>query len=487
MPELQGEQPLRAKAAAGARWGAVATAVTFSFSLAQNITLSRLLEPRDFGLSGMIWTVLGLAQLFSDAGMSNVLLYRQQVRREEVSSILWLNIFASGALSLLLLASGPLIAGYFHEAALLPLMPWAVGAFFLACLGALLRTLVQKQLRFGALAVSETAAGAGALACAIVVALSGGGVYALLAASLASATLKLACSAWALRYEFPLLWHFRFQEVRATLSFGAYQLGDRIANYAWSNLDYVLIGRMLGAESLGYYRLAYETALRPLTLVNPIFNSVAYPVFARKQNDLDSMRRGYLEMISYIAVLVMPLMAGLAVAASPVVRVVFGEQWLPAVPSLRILCLLSVLRCLQNPLGVLVVARGMPRVGFLFNAGLLVLNAIAYPLAIRWGLETLAWSAVATTAVAMIAFWRPVYGDTIGLRAGHWLRRIATPAWISSVMGAIVWGVLAALPWPEDRALALGVACGALTYLGLYWLLDRNFVAEFMGMLRRRD
>lgn len=482
----QPEEALRGKAASGARWGAIASLATFAFSLGQNVALSHLLTPRDFGLAGMIWTVLGLAQLFADAGISNVLLFRQQVTRAEVSSILWLNLFITAVLSLLLLTLTPVLVAYFREPGLAELMPWSAAAFLLACSGTLLRTLVQKDLRFDTLAWSEGAAGAAALGCSVAVAWGGHGVYALLAASLASASVKLLIYCFALRRDFPIRWHFRYAEVSSTFSFGMYQLGDRIANYTWSNLDYLLIGRMLGAGPLGYYRLAYETALRPLSLVNPIFNSVAYPLFARKQNDLEAMRRGYLDMISYISVLVMPLMAGMAVTAYPLVELVFGKQWLPAVPALQILCLLSVLRCLQNPIGALVVARGMPEVGFQFNGALLVLTAISFPIALQYGMEALAWTAVATTAAAIFLMWKPVYTRTIELPAADWLRRIAKPALVSGLMGAAVWLLSLSLPvhWPGPVNLGLAVGAGAIIYVGLFWAFDREFVKKFLQTVR---
>ena len=482
----QPEEALRGKAISGARWGAIASLATFLFSLGQNVALSHLLSPRDFGLAGMIWTVLGLAQLFADAGISNVLLFRQQVTRAEISSILWLNMMVTAALALLLLALTPVMTLYFREPGLAELMPLAVVAFLLVCSGALLRTLVQKDLRFDTLAWSEVVAGGAALACSVAVGWGGYGVYALLASSLASGSVKLLVYCFALRHNFPFRWHFRYAEVSDTFSFGLYQLGDRIANYIWSNLDYVLIGRILGAGPLGYYRLAYETALRPLSVVNPIFNSVAYPLFARKQNDLAAMRRGYLDMISYIACLVLPMMAGMAVTAYPLVELVFGKQWLPAVPALQILCLLSVLRCLQNPIGALVVGRGMPKVGFQFNGALLILNAIAFPIALQYSMEALAWTAVATTLTAIVLLWKQVYTQTIELPAIDLLRRIATPALVSGLMGAAVWVLHGWLPkaWPGPVNLSIAVGTGAALYAGLYWKFDPGLVRKVLQTVR---
>lgn len=484
---------LRGTAVSGARWGAISSLATFLFSLAQNIALSRLLAPYDFGLSGMIWTILGLAQLFADAGLSSVYFYRQQATRDEISSLFWLNAIMTSLLSLLLLASGPMLVWFNREPALGPLVPWAVASFFLAGLGTPLRTLTQRDMRFAALSVSELAGGGGALLVSVIVAMGGGGVYALLAASLASASIKLVWLLFALRTNFPIGLHFRWADIGELLQFGFYQLGERVANYLWSSIDYLLIGRMLGAGPLGYYRMAYETAVRPLSAINPIFNSVSYPLFAKKQNDPEAMRRGYTEMLSYIAFLVLPIMAGLTVTAPLAVTVIFGAKWQPAVPILQILCLLGALRSLQNPVGALLIARGFARTGFVSNVALLAMNAVLFPLALLYGgsfaLEALAAAAGFTLLLSAILFWRPYYGDTIGLTAAEAMRTLARPVLFSLCMAGAVWGLLAVLPpgWPATGQLAIAVMAGAAVYSGLYLALDPAFVRRFLSLIRHRN
>lgn len=487
-PSRPPEEALRGKAVSGAKWGALASLAAFIFSFGQNVALARMLTPNDFGLAGMIWAVLGLAQLLSDAGMTGILLYKQQAGKEQVSTVFWVNTAVSLLLSALLLAATPLLVWFNREPALAPFVPWAVISFFLSCLGSPLRTLAQRDLHFDGLAVSESAAGGAALVAAIAVAFRGGGVYALLAAGIVSAAVRLLIVCFILRRDFPVGFLFNMAHVRTMAGFGLYQLGDRIANYLWSNLDYLLVGRFLGAGPLGYYRMAYETAVRPLSVVNPIFNSVAYPLFARKQQDPEAMRRGYLDMIALLAALVTPLLAGLAALSGLTLEVVFGSQWAASGPALQILCILGVLRCLQNPIGALVIASGKPAIGFAYNAVLLVLNLVFFPIALQYGIEALAWAAVATTALSIAGTWRIVYGETISLPAPAWLARLAAPVSISLAMAAAVWLLERSLPpgLPPALRLVVSIASGAVFYLGVYWRTNPEFIRSFVAMLRNR-
>jgi teichuronic acid exporter len=483
------EEALRGKAVSGAKWGAIASLAAFVFSFGQNIALARLLSPQDFGWAGMIWAVLGLAQLLSDAGLSGFLLFDQKADRRKVSTIFWLNALVSLLISGLLLAGIPLLVWFNREPALAAFVPWAVASFFLACLGAPLRTLAQRELHFGGLALAEIAGGGAALATAVYIAWAGGGVYALLLAGLVSAVVRLVIAAWVLRNPFPIGFLFDPSTIRKVAGFGLFQLGDRLANYLWSNLDYLLVGRSLGAGALGYYRMAYETAVRPLSVVNPIFNSVAYPLFARKQQDPEAMRRGYLDMVGLLSAIVMPMLAGLAVLAELTIETVFGAQWLPAASTVRILCLLGVLRSLQNPMGALVIACGKPATGFAYNGILLLLNLICFPIALQYGINALAGAAVFTMAISMIATWRIVYGQTIALPPADWLRRMVMPTVLSLLMALAVWALAGMLPGHLGnwiRMLIL-VPTGAFIYFGSYYYLDRTFVLSFVAMLRNRN
>lgn len=466
----------------------MASLAAFVFSFGQNMALARLLTPNDFGLAGMIWAVLGLAQLLSDAGMSGVILYEQQASKRQVSTVFWVNALVSFLLSAVLIASAPLLVWFNREPALAEFVPWAVASFFLACAGAPLRTLAQRDLQFGGLAVSEAAGGGAALVAALLVALDGRGVYALLAAGLVSAIVKLAIICWVLRRDFPVGFLFDASRIRGMASFGLFQLGDRITNYLWSNLDYLLVGRILGAGPLGFYRMAYETAVRPLSVVNPIFNSVAYPLFARKQQDPEAMRRGYLDMIALLAALVAPLLAGLAALSGPALVTLFGPRWAPAGSTLSILCLLGFLRCMQNPIGALVIASGKPAIGFAYNGILLLLNLVCFPLALQYGVDALAWGTVFTMAISIVGTWSIVYGKTIALPATAYLRRIVTPVALSVGMAAAVWLLERNLPAgvPVWLRLLISVTAGAALYLGAYWRMDPAFVRSFVSMLRNR-
>jgi teichuronic acid exporter len=263
-------------------------------------------------------------------------------------------------------------------------------------------------------------------------------------------------------------------------------MGERMANYVWSNVDYLMVGRFLGAVPLGMYSLAYETVIRPLGSINSVLNTVVYPLFTKRQKDDSALRRGFIEVIGLVSTLVFPIMAGLGVVAPLVVRVIFGEKWLAAVPIMQILCILGAARALSNPVGSLLLAKGKVEVGFGWNALLAVANTTIFWFVARKGLRPLAWAEVATTLAIVVFSWKSYYYDTIRLQVRNYIGAIAGSSAFSIVMAAFVYWLFI---WLKDTSvpkpvfLAILVGAGAATYILQYLLFDRAYVHNLWSLV----
>ena len=131
--------------------------------------------------------------------------------------------------------------------------------------------------------------------------------------------------------------HFRWSDTRGYVSFGLYQMGERSVNQLASNLDYLIIGRVLGPAVLGPYSLAYQLVVMPIFKINPVLAGVAFPVFALRQRNLDALRRGFARMSGLLVFAVYPFLVGLIVLAPLVVPVFYGDRWAAAIPLVQVL------------------------------------------------------------------------------------------------------------------------------------------------------
>ncbi|MGA7161821.1 MAG: MOP flippase family protein [Bacteroidota bacterium] len=470
---------LKSAAVSGAKWTTASSIAITLLQFLQVAILARLLSPSDFGLMGMIMVVLGFAQTYMDMGISNAIIHRQDTTRNQLSSLYWLNIFASVVIFAIILLISPLIVGFFREPKIASLLPWSALIFLITPIGQQFQILLQKELSFRVLTVIEVSSGVIGCVTAVSFALGGAGVFSLIAGQLANtAGRSFMLAAIGLKRWRPRL-HFRTGDLQGYLKFGIYQMGDNSVNYLNSNLDKLLIGSLLGAQSLGYYSIAWNLAIQPVLRINPIVTRVAFPVFAKVQNNIDVLRKGYLNVLKVLSVINFPLLLGMAAIAPVLIPVVFGQKWLPAVGLLQILALVSLLRSIGNPVGSLLLAKGRPDLGFKWNLVLAVTQASGILIGVWIGAMK---GVVIALFVLNICYLYPEYyilvWPLINCNFKEYLSSMAFAFSTSTVMTALIL-LLPFLLEIEAKAMLIGqIIIGALIYSSLTFLFNRSYLYE---------
>jgi O-antigen/teichoic acid export membrane protein len=243
-----------------------------------------------------------------------------------------------------------------------------------------------------------------------------------------------------------------------------------------------LIGRFLGTEALGYYTLAYNLIRVPATYLSPWINTVAFPSFARLQNQADAMRKGYFDILRYLSALLVPIMGGLFIVAPVLVPMFYGEKWIPSVPVIQIFCILGFIMSLIDSTDNLLYAKGKTEIGF----GLSVFSVLGYSLCnwigLRWGIVGVA---VSSTAFVALILW-PVdflirayltqmrlfeYWETIKIRLIAGICMIL----LTLLVGRTLTGS------SHLTSLAIQVVFGGVVYTLSMWFMDRAFFIDAMA------
>lgn len=438
----------------------------------QIAVLARLLAPEDFGLMAVVIAITAFLQIFADLGVSNALIHHRRVSREELSSLYWLNVLAGVVLALLLIVIGPWIAEFYREPLLQPVLVLVSATFVLIALGQQLRVMAEKRLEFSTLAKIELAASAMGLVVAVSVALAGGGVYALVGGTLMSSA-ALAVLSWRyLALGWRPLFRLRLGETRKFLRFGAYMIGNNLANTLNLQADVLLGGRLLGASTLGAYSLPRELSLRLASVINPIVTRVGMPVMAAAQDDGALLKAVYLKTLRMTASINFPLYFALAVFAPEVVALIFGSQWEEAVPLLRVLAIWGAWRSTGNPAGSLIFAVGRADLAFKWNLALVFLMLPAVWVGSQYGSMGLALSVLVLSVLLSVPGWWVLIRPLCGAGFVEYYRQLVVPAAIAGV--AALAGFIAASPFTMSAPrLGAGVLVGGVTYVSVSRWLNR--------------
>lgn len=480
---------LRKQAVHGVKWIGTSTIVVTVLSYARLVILAHLLFPKDFGLMGMVMVIIGLGQAFADMGISYAIIWKQDITSEQLSTLYWLNIMAGVAVFCIVIAISPFVSAFFHEPRLNSLMLWAAFIFPITAIGQQFQMLLQKDLRFGRLALVEIASASVGAAVAITAAFLGQGVLSLIWGQLTTC----ACAAFLYGYMGWREWRPRFifkpRGLGGMISFGFYQMGQRTVNYFANNVDYIMVGRLLGPEALGIYVVAWQLMVAPMSRINPILGRVAFPIFARKQTDDSALRRGYIEFSKLVAAITLPIMVLAAATAPVLVPVLFGPKWNSAIPLIEIFVLLGLFRTLSSIVDSVVLAKGRADIGFKLSVALAAVSTVAFWLAAQHGLQVMAWVEAAVSALFFFIVVE-ILRKLIGLKYSIYFREVGKPVLLAFAAGGATYGCYRIFRGLINNNLGLFIGLlvfGTLCYALLIALFERELFLYYFWLFLGRE
>jgi O-antigen/teichoic acid export membrane protein len=481
------EEHLKARMVRGVSWTAVSQVSTQLVTFVTTVILARLLAPADFGLVGMAALFGGLVMVLGQIGMGAALIHRQQVEQADLETVFWAGLAVAITVTGLSFVLAPLGGWFFHNPAVVAIIRvWSL-AYVIDALGSVHRVLMNKEMEFDRLAKTEVGAAAAYASAAVVLALTGAGVWAIVIGQLVRSTVEVALL-WRVEHWRPRR-RFSKEAFTGLFGFSARVWAFSFVDYARENVDNLAVGRLLGETQLGFYAFAYNAANLPRRQLQNIVGRVTFPAFAKSQDDNPLLRRTYLKIIRYISLFAFPLLAGLALVAPQFVPLLYGDKWLPSVVPLQLLCGAQMLYSLGCTVGSIYLAKGRPDLHLRFGLIALVWITIVVLIAARFGIVAVA-AGILFYTVGSLLVGQALANPLIELRMRDYLKALV-PAAVGCVAMAVAIlsfrylvlepGYLHPLPW-----LILAIALGAVVYVSTIALFRTPEIDEVLGVLRRR-
>jgi PST family polysaccharide transporter len=473
---------LKQKAVSGIKWSAFSQVGRQGTQLITTVILARLLAPSDFGLIGMAMVVIGFVNIFKDLGTAAAVIQRKELSETLLSSIFWVNAGFGLLAMIVLLLTAPFGGWLYHEPDVIAILQVLSTSFFISGLGILHQALLERTLSFYSLAKLETTSVIVGAIVGIGLAFARAGVWSLVFQSLVTvlvATVLLWLSSpWRPR------WVFRWSEVKALSSFSLNLTGYSVMNYFVRNVDYLLIGRYLGAQELGYYTLAYRILLFPLQNITAVIGRVMYPVLSAMRDDNHRFNSAYLRVNGAIVLITFPLMLGLLALAEPFVLTFFGEKWSPVILLIMIFAPVGMIQSIGATVGGIYQVHERTDWMFRWGIGSGTFLIIAFLIGLRWGI-------IGVTSAYAIASFILVYPSfSIPFRLVHLkfveLLKILRRSFInSSLMFVVVVVFRMILPatLSSVMTLVLSTILGVIIYAAASWLTNRNQLKEMWELI----
>ncbi len=345
--EPQDAAPLFERTMGAFAWRFLSETSIFVLRLIVTIILARLLPVDAFGLLTLVMIVMNFAFRFSQIGMAPALIQCKGLTQTHVRVAFTVSVLSGVAITAAIWAGAPTMAAIFRTDAVTPLLRFISLSFLFSSFSSTSAALLERRLNYRRLFTVELSSyslGYGLLG--IILAVSGWGVWALAWATVVESILRLGLLFIASPH--PLRPSFARLEALQLLNFGAGSTLSRLANYAARNGDFFVVGRWLGAADLGLYSRAYQLISLPMYQFTSVISYVLFPVYSRIQDDTEALRRAYIASVFFSAIIAIPLLTMLAIAAPEVMVGVFGPQWTGATAPLQILCIGGVFHSIYN-------------------------------------------------------------------------------------------------------------------------------------------
>jgi O-antigen/teichoic acid export membrane protein len=477
---------LKQKAVSGVKWTAVSTIFSTFFQVVRIVVLGRLLAPEDFGLMAMMVVVTGFAGIFGEMGLGSAIIQRPNPTKNELSSLYWANVFFGFIVYGFLFAITPFVAALYSTPELKTMLPIASLTFLFIPWGNQFRALLQKELLFKKLSCIEIISSGLGTTTAVILAVSGWGVWALVYAQLMESGFRTMWLCW-IGWRWPTKpgLHFAYQDMKGYLGFGLNQVGAMSINYFNSRTDQLVIGALLGPEALGFYSMAFNLVMMPVQKINPILTRVAFPVFAQVQHDRARLKRGYLKMLNILTTVNAPVLMGFAAVAPMAVPLILGEKWTPIVHVVQVLCFYSLIRSTGNPGGSLVMAIGRSDIEFYWNLGLLfIVPATVYSSGlIGQSIESISWALVGVQLLLLNLWYFLVVKRIFGSIFTEYFATMLKPAIISFAMFVCIYYMISFFS-VSFVFLGAAVLLGGALFLVMEILFDRKNVKSILEFVR---
>ena len=379
-------------------WSAFELIFKQGFKTLVLITLGRLLEPEHFGVMASVAFFAAIGNLIVEGGFSKALIQKKDTSATDESTVFFFVLALGATLACFYSVSAYSIAKFYEQPILEVVLWWFSINILLNSAGAIPSALLMKSLNFRTLAKISTLATVLSGLIAIAMAYYGWGVWSLvgqiLSYSLCYTTLVWYCSGW--RPQFIFDW----TSLKSFLKFGGNLMLTGLVSLGSYHMYAMLFGKFYPANEVGYYSQGRRIQDLPSSLLTSAIGRVAFPVFSANLGDKKKLAEHFDRALSILLFANTPIMCGLALVADPLVSLVLGAKWAPAVPFIQLLSLVGAVWPLLTLNINLLVALGFPHLLVRLQGVIVVIRLTIFIITSPYGIKAVTAGQVVLSYIA---------------------------------------------------------------------------------------
>lgn len=452
------------------------------------VILARLLTPRDFGIVAVAMILVGLFEMLNLTGQAAAIVRHEAPTREHYDSAWTVTLLIGIFIAVAILIAAPFTELYFHEPRAIPVMQCLALRAVLGGLENIGTVDFSRDLRFDRFFIYNVLTKVLQFVLTVVLAVVLHSYWALVAGILAGQVSRTILS----YVMSPFRPRLSFARTREIWGFSIWTFARSVAMYLQTQVDNIAIGGIAGSAMMGRYTVAKDIAASPTQeIMNPMVAAL-FPVMSKCRQDPAELKRLYLRMLGWSAIVCLSTGVGVAMVASDLVAVVLGPKWVDATPLVVWMALNAATAAILSGTPTLLDVKGMPAMGARIQwSRFAVFTAVIFIVA--WSTHSV--MAVVETRLIVSALFIPsvifaVQRATAVPASDYWTA-MWRPCVAAAAMALAIYGFNSVLPFAGAGRLVLDMLVGAVTYVGavlaLWHLSGRpeGAEADILTLVRR--
>ncbi len=466
----------------GLQWSAIERIVTQGIQLGMTLLLARLLGPIAFGLIGMLAVFIAIANVFVDSGFTSALIRKTDRIDSDLVTAFYYNIIISILCYLVLYFGAPYTADFYQQPELQGLLrilglTVLINAFTLIPRMQLTVAMDFKtQAKISVLSVLVSGF------TAIVLALNGYGVWALVVQSL----LNSICNLILFNVFSP--WLPRGKATKESFNylfcFGGKLLFSGLLDVIYNNLYQIIIGKKFNPTVVGQFTQANQLASVPAMTLTSIIQRVTFPLFSQLQDSADNMENVYRLTLKMAIIVIFPLIIGLGLVAQPLLTSLLGEQWQSAASLLSVLCVGYMLYPVHAINLNLLQVMGRSDLFLKLEVIKKIIGIVILLISISYGVLGMC---IGFTLSSYFSLLLNTYYTAKLTHISQWQQfKDLAPIWLAVVLSALLAYIVGQLwqmqPWLQ---IVINISVAALVYLFYLVLAQKALLLQFRSAFHR--
>lgn len=447
---------------------------------ASTVILARLLTPGEFGLAGLASVIAGYLGTLHTFGVGEAFIQNKFGSKQAANATFVLSTASGILLFLLAVMLTPAVVLFFREPQLNVIFPAMASTYIITGLTTIHDALLVRELRFQTRLVPTLAQSLAKGISSIALAFLGYGVWAIVWGVIIGNLAKALALLWVSPWKPTRDWDSK--TTREIFGFGKFMVLQNILGALEDNVDYLIIGRRLGTEKLGFYTLGFRAPELAIVSLPAVISNVAYPAYAKIQEDREALRRSVYKTVQLVSWVAIPAGIGLAMASSAFILTFYTEKWADVIPVMQILSLYAMVYTLTYNFGDIYKAIGRPDILNKLSLSTIAFTVLILLFASRYGIVAVAWAHFARVVLIGVA---QIFLVNKMLDVKPWpiLQSIAKSLAAAACMGLVMYVVPGFMPGiQQGYLLASQLAAGAVFYIAASFLLNRGATLSVLNL-----